>query len=132
MLNMSVNNVDLGQAALFNVKDRDDVLNFSVAGTVKAATILARSTVNSKLVPFVVGGANGSGTPNCILKAEVVASGAGDIAIRPFISGEFRLDKLVIHADGDSSGITKEILDQLRDLTMIPDTASNLSMLDNQ
>lgn len=69
---------------------------------------------DAKLVPYDPAGAGGAQTPSAVLTYEVVAAGAGDVAVRALIAGRVNADRLVIHADGDGDNITNTILDQLR------------------
>jgi hypothetical protein len=111
----------------------DELLTFAGAATVKEGTILARDSVSLKLVPFVKGGAtNENGIPKAVVTYDVVAAGAGDIAIRALISGEVRKNKLIIDADGDGSNIDNAVLDQLRDYKIVAVSSTELGTQDNQ
>lgn len=133
MGNMTVTNVDTGSPVLQAGEFRDELLTLAGAGTIKAGTILARDSVSLKLVKFVVGGAtNENGIPKVILPYEVVATGAGDVAVRVAISGSYRKEKLVIDADGDDSNITAAVIDKLRDYSLIPVNVTELNIPDNQ
>lgn len=87
---------------------------------------------DGKLVPYDPAGAGGTQVPSAVLTYEVVAAGAGDVAIRALIAGRVNATRLVIHVDGDGSNITAAILDQLRGrgITALP--VKQLSKLDNQ
>jgi hypothetical protein len=80
------------------------------AATYVAGLVLARNTSTQKLVPFVSGGATGLGTPCAILEQSYVASGAGDIACTPIISGDVFLDKVSILAGGSLTAVQRDTL----------------------
>lgn len=132
-MSMTVTNNDLGNVIRANALYTDDVLTFAGAGTVAEGTILARDTSTLKLVPFVKGGTTaGNGIPNSVMTYDVVASGAGDVAVRPAIEGSFIKSRLVIAADGDDQNVDKAVLDQLRDMGLVAINEQDLSVLDNQ
>ena len=87
---------------------------------------------DGKMVPFVVAGAGGAQIPKQILTFEVVATGAGDEAIRAGVSGSYRKERLVIDGSAAGVGITDAIIDQLRDFSLIPIDVQELNILDNQ
>jgi hypothetical protein len=133
MANITITNVDLGNVILKDGQFRDDLLTFAGAGTVLEGTILARDSVSLKLVPFVKGGTtNENGVPKAVLTYDVTATGAGDVAVRDMVSGEVRAERLVINADGDGSNVDAEVLDQLRDYSLISIDTQELNILDNQ
>lgn len=132
-MNMVVTNNDIGGALLSEGKFEDALLTFTAAGTVKEGTILAKDSVSKKYVPYVKGGvANENGIPKAVLITKVVATAAGDVPIRPLLSGDLRKEKTIIHADGDDSNIDSDVKDQLRDygIHLIP--IKELNILDNQ
>ena len=132
-MNMTVNNIDLGDSILSAPAFKNELLTFAGAGTVIAGTILARDSVSLKLVPFVKGGiTNGNGIPKAIVTYDIVAVGAGDEAIRAGIAGDFIKERLVIDADGDDTNIDNAVIDQLRDYGLIPLNVEELNILDNQ
>ncbi len=133
MANLTVTNVDLGSVELENGRFDDDILTFAGAGTVIEGTILARDSVSLKLVPFVKGGStNENGIPKAVLTYDVTAAGAGDAAVRAMVSGQVRLERLVIDSDGDASNVDQTVVDQLRDYAIIPKSVQELNVLDNQ
>ena len=83
-------------------------------------------------VPYVVAGEGGTQFPKAVLTFDVVATGAGDIAIRDMVSGSVRKELLIIDADGDGSNVTDAILDLLRDFSLISIDVQELNILDNQ
>lgn len=99
-----------------------------VIGDSFALTVAA----DGNLVPFATDGAGGAQIPIEILTYEVTAAGAGDVAIRAGVSGEYRKERLVIDADGDASNITNAVMDQLRDYGLVPVDVKELNILDNQ
>lgn len=112
---------------------QDELVTFAGADTLLAGTILARDSVSGKLVIYVKGGAtNENGIPKAVLRNELVAAGAGDVAARPIIAGRVRLADLVIDADGDASNIDNAVEDELRNYGIIPQVVGQLAELDNQ
>lgn len=110
----------------------DDIYTATGATDLAEGTILARDSVSGNLVVFVVGGStNENGIPKAVIPYDVAISGAGDFPIRPLISGQVRLEHLVIAADGDSSNVSKVVQDQLRDFGIVTFTVNDLSRLDN-
>lgn len=134
MVNKTITNVDLGNVILKDAEFRDYLLTFAGAGTVAAGTILARDTTTDKLVPYVkvfppVADANFA---RFVLTYDVTAAGAGDEAVRVGVAGEYRKERLVIDADGDSSNVDNDVIDQLRDYGLVPLDVQELNILDNQ
>ena len=105
----------------------DGATDFAVGDTFSLTTV-----ADGNLVPFATDGAGGAQVPKSIATYEVVATGAGNVAIRAAIAGKYRLQRLVIHADGDASNITGAVVDQLREYTLIPIDTQELGVLDNQ
>ena len=133
MANLVVTNLDQGSVILQEVEARDELLTFAGAGTIIEGTILARDSVSKNLVPFVKGGVtNENGIPKAVISYEVTATGAGDEAIRALVSGKVRTQRLVIDADGDASNVDDDVIDQLRDFSIVSIDVSELNILDNQ
>jgi len=133
MANLTITNVDIGNVILQDADFRDELLTFGGAATVLEGTILARDSVSGKLVPFVKGGVtNENGIPKAIVTYDVVAAGAGDVAIRAGVSGKYRKERLVIDADGDASNVDDVVIDQLRDYGLVAIDVQELGILDNQ
>lgn len=129
---MEVTNVDLGELSLGDNSYEDDLLAFAAAGDVLAGTLLGRVTASGKLVPYASAAADGSEVPVAVLPYAVSAAAAGDVAVRVLISGRVNLDRLVIHADGDASNITKAVRDDLRNVSIVALKQTQHSVLDNQ
>jgi hypothetical protein len=87
---------------------------------------------NGKMVVFALAGLGGAQFPIAVLTSDEVATGAGDLPIRPAISGQVRKEKLIIDLDGDGSNVDVTVLDQLRDFGIIPIDVQELNVLDNQ
>jgi hypothetical protein len=87
---------------------------------------------DGKVVPFATDGAGGAQIPKLIVTFDVVAAGAGNEPIRAMVSGIVRKQRLIIDADGDGSNITDEILDLIRDFSLISIDVQELNILDNQ
>jgi hypothetical protein len=133
MANPVITNNDLGSSILEAGEFRDELLTFAGADTYVGGTILARDSVSGNLIAYVQGGVtNEDGIPKAILTYDVVATGAGDIAIRAGISGKYRKERLVIDADGDASNVTDVVIDELRDYGLVAIDVSELNIQDNQ
>jgi len=132
-MNMTVNNINVGSVILSEAQSRDDLLTFTGAGTVLAGTILARSTADGNLIPFVKGGTTaGDGIPKTVLTYDVTATGAGTEAIRSMVAGSVRKERLIIIADGDASNVDDVVIDELRDFSIIATDTQELNIPDNQ
>lgn len=128
-----ITNVDLGSPILENARFRDNLMTFAGADTMAKGTIIARDTSSLKYVIYVKGGStNGNGVPQGILTEEVVSTGAGDVAVRVGIAGDFRKERLIIDADGDDSNIDGAVIDLLLDVGLVPIDVSELNLQDNQ
>jgi hypothetical protein len=132
MANITITENNLNTPIHDSAEFRDDVITFAGADVLSPGTLLARDSVSLKLVIFVKGGTtNGNGIPKAILTYPVTATGAGDIPVRVAVAGRYRKDNLVIDADGDSSNIDNEVIDQLRDYGLIPIDVDELNIADN-
>ena len=130
---MDVTNIDSGSVLIEGGQFKDDLITFAGEDTFVAGTILARSTASGKLILFVKGGVtDGNGVPVAVLTYDVTATGAGDVAGRALIAGVVNKGRLVIDADGDDSNIDGAVIDDLRNVGIVPVTVSQLSQLDNQ
>jgi len=128
-MNMRVTTVDLGSVQLGNNQFQDELLTFAGENTFVEGTILARDSVSGKLVPFVPGGnTNENGIPKAVLAVETTRATAGDVPIRPIISGDVVAERLVID-NGDP--MTAAIKDQLRSYGIVALSVADLSVLDN-
>lgn len=92
------------------------------------------TTAGAGMVPYAVDGAGGAQIPSQILGYDVTATGAGNVAVRPGVSGSYKLERLVIDAAGSASAstITDALVDQLRDYGLVPINFNELNQLDNQ
>ncbi len=133
MANSRITNVDLGSVILQNAQFRDGLITFAGAATLSEGTILAVDSISQKFVPFVKGGTtNENGLPKAVLTYDVEATGAGDVSSRVGVAGSYRLERLVIDADGDASNIDQVVIDQLRVYGLVPIDVAELNILDNQ
>jgi len=133
MSNLTITNIDLGNVILKSAEFEDGLLTFAGAGTVLAGTILARDSVSLKFIPFVKGGStNENGIPKAVVTYDIVATGAGDIAIRAMIKGNVKKSLLIIDADGDDSNIDLAVRDQLRNYNINVFVVLELTQYDNQ
>lgn len=116
MANSTTTEIDTGSLQIGQCEHEDGLLTAAGPATFKKGMILARDSVSLKYVVFVKGGnTNENGIPKGVLPSEHVAAGAGDLPVRPIISGVVNKDRLVIHADGDASNVDAKVVDQLRD-----------------
>jgi len=132
-MSLNINNIDNRLVAIGDNNYQTDVWAASGAKTLAKGTILALSTANGKFIEFEKGGStNGNGVPAAVLENEVSATGAGDVAIRPIISGLVNFEKLVIDADGDNSNIDNAVIFDLKSQSIVTIKTSELNELDNQ
>lgn len=133
MPNLTITNIDNGTVIIQDAQFRDELLTMAGADELLEGTILARDSVSLKLVLFVKGGVtNENGIPKAILTYPLSVAGAGDESIRAGVAGVYRLDKLVIDADGDASNVDNAVIDELRDYGLTPLDVSELNIVDNQ
>ena len=129
---MQVENIDLSSPIIGQHLDRNDTLTFAGTATVKAFTILARSTATNKLVPYVKGGVTaGNGIPGWILLHDSSRTGAGDMPVVVCV-GKFDVGGLIIAADGGATNIDAAVVDALKDAGIYTMKINNLSVTDNQ
>ena len=129
MSNMEVTNNNPRTIVVFDPIFDDNVITATGAVTYVAGTLLGRITIGGKLAAYASGASDGSETPVSVLHSEQVFAGAGDAAIRPIISGRILRDDLVAHGVG---AITTAEADQLRDYSIIAQSADALAQFDNQ
>ena len=129
MLNMTVQNNRTNGVILWDPTYNDGTATFSVAETWPAGAVLGKLTATGKYVRFTPGAGDGSQTPIALLSQAVTSVGAGDVRIRPMISGKVRASDLTNNAGG---ALTAPQHDQLRDYTIIALATTQLSQLDNQ
>jgi len=101
------------------------------AVTYPEGLILARDTTDSKLVPYVSGGANGTGTPAFVLLKEIVATGAADFQIWAMTKGAVKLDKALVWNGGTPIGTTAPERDVLRSFDIDVKPVEDLNFYDN-
>ena len=129
MPSITTTNLDNSTPIFYEGQFEDGRLTFAAAGTVKKGTILARDSVSQKFVPYVKGGVtDGNGIPKAVLTYEVVATAAGDIAIRAAICGITYKSSLIIQADGTGANVTADVLDQLRDYGIVVVSSKELNL----
>jgi hypothetical protein len=87
---------------------------------------------DGKLYLYKTDGIGGEQNPRFIITYEVVTTGAGNVNIDVAKVGTFNKTRTVIHADGDSSNITDQIVDELRDYGIILNPVTQRAVLDNQ
>lgn len=130
MANLTITNYDNAGITIGEETFEDGLLTHTGAGTIAAGTILGRVTSTGKWEKYDSGASTGEENPTAILTVASVATGAGDVAIRPMIKGVCRLEKVI---DGNTSAApTKAIQDKLRDYGIICVTVDELNGQDNQ
>ena len=130
---MQTTNYDFSMVAKGNNTYEDNVITFGGADTLVKGTIIARNTSTLKLQIYAKGGvSNGNGVPVGVLENEVVATGAGDVACRPIMTGIIDSSMLIIDADGDGSNVDATVLDLLRQTGLEPKNFQELVTLGNQ
>lgn len=107
----------------------DGTALFTGAATWPVGAVLGKITASGKYARYSAGASDGSQVPVAILAASTTAAGAGDVLIRPLISGFVRRGKLV---DAAGAALTQAAVDQLRDFTIIAQPTTQLSIQDNQ
>ncbi|MEY4510976.1 MAG: Bacteriophage lambda head decoration protein [Pseudomonadota bacterium] len=102
--------------SLHGAQFRDELLAFTAPATVLRGTVLGRVTATGRLTPWSAAAFDGSQVAVALVPSDVVATGAGDVAIRALIAGEVARSRLVIAADGNGNNITAALIDQLRNI----------------
>ena len=120
-----------GAATVFEIAGMTFTLTDNTTDFIVGDKFSLTVVANGKLVVFAIAGLGGAQFAVALVTYDVVAAGAGDEAIRAFVGGEVKKERLIIDADGDGSNITAAILDQLRDYSIIPIDAFELGRADN-
>ena len=130
MVNIEITNNSTRGIVVWEPVFDDETFTAAGAETYVAGTVLGRLTADSKLVPYASGGAGGAEIPVAVLLDDLEADAAGDIPIRPILSGQVRANDLIEHGVGAIT--SKLVFDQLRDYSIIALSTTQLSELDNQ
>lgn len=93
--------------------------------------VLGQLTATGKLVPYNSAGVAGEEVPMAILREELVASGAGDLQIRPCISGKYHEDEVTAWNGGTPIALTFLEIQQLRDVGLISQVSTENQIHDN-
>lgn len=134
MANKTITNVDMGSVLIGSGYFYDEVIAVTEDRELPAGLILARSTAGAtdgKLVPYVSGGADGSGTPRFVLTYDVDATD-GDNPARVLISGPVDQNRLIVDGEDPGDEITASVRDTLRRHMIIVQDSDQLSSYDNQ
>ena len=132
MSNIEIFNNDRGGVVLVCESTERNTIAFGQGGTLKAGTLLGRSTQNGNFIPFVKGGnTDGNGTIKGLLTYEVTASEAGNVPAQVMTAGIVNSERLVIAADGDGSNVDSSVLDQLRAISIRTQEVKQLGRFDN-
>jgi len=124
--------VGAGATTVFNVAGMEFTVTDGAADFVVGDAAPLTVVADGDLVVYDAAGAGGAQIPSQVLVGETVASGAGDIAVRPLVSGEVIKERLVINGSAAGVGITDAIVDQLRDFSIVALDVQELNGLDNQ
>ena len=131
-MSMTITQNDSGSVVIEGKDFADELLVFAGADTFVEGTILARSTANQNMVPFVIGGSTaGNGIPAAVLTYDVTRAGAGNTPVRVLLTGRVEANRLVVDADGDASNITHVEHDLLRTYDIIAVDVTELNIPDN-
>lgn len=136
-MSLTIQNNTRSVASLFGTEFVPAALILSAAvitaGKVSRGLILAYNTSTNKTNDFVIGGANGTGTPVAVVNDDIALPAgalAGDeLDIMVIASGTVRRDVLMTSAGGTA---TDAICVQLRDTGIVAQYCDDVSVLDNQ
>jgi hypothetical protein len=117
-MNMIVTHHDVGRVALGAVIRHLEYVDFDEPDTLAAGTILARDESTQRLVPFEPGDVAGRGTPLAVLEEELESEAAGPVRALVIVSGKVSRQRLIIHSDGDGSGVDRAVVDGLASFTI--------------
>lgn len=132
MSNIAINNGGVGSVVHSEGEFRDDTFDATTTDPVPEGTILARTTTSGKLGIFDPDGAGGLEVPKAVLTFTQTVPATGDNAMRPLVKGNVRKERLVVKGGTPGAGLTPAILDQLRDVAIIPLDVQELNRLDNK
>ena len=124
--------VGAGAATVFEVAGMTFTITDGSTDFVLGDKFSLTVAADGKMVFFATDGAGGAQIPTEVLSRETVSTGAGDVPVRPIVSGKVRRERLVIEADGDGSNVTDVIIDQLRSIGIVALSVRELNILDNQ
>lgn len=129
MPNIEITTNSTNGIVLWDAVHEDAIATFSGAAVWPAGAVLGKVTATGKYVRLDDGASDGSEVPKAVLSQPVEATAAGDVPIRPLISGRVRSGDLV---DSSDDALTAVALDQLRGVTIIALGTKQLAELDNQ
>lgn len=121
--------VGAGAATVFEVAGLQFTVTDGAADFVAADFATLTVAADGDVVIYATDGAGGAQIPSMVLTYEIVATGAADVAARALIAGRVKRERLVIDAGGT---VTDAIVDQLRDYSIVAQSVTDLSLLDNQ
>lgn len=127
---MDITNVNQGGIVIGDAEYDAALLTHAGAGTIAAGTILGRITASGKFVVYASGASDGSEIPVAVLTIDSVATGAGDLAIRPLIGGRVKTSKII---DPNTSTVpTKAVQDAIRSYGIVCIDTDEINIQDNQ
>ena len=96
---------------------------------VAADTATMTVAADGDVVIYATAGTGGAQVPLMVLTYEITTTGSADVAARALIAGRVKRERLVIDAGGT---VTDGIVEQLRDYSIVAQSVTDLSLLDNQ
>jgi hypothetical protein len=126
MPNITITNCDSGSVVLELGGTQDGPLVNGVAEEVTfvAGTLLSQTGAN--FTPF-----DGDAGPVFVLTYDVTIAASGTTGITALSAGRVNLNRLVVHDVDPPVPLTPEILNQLRDYSIIPVDVEQLGGIDN-
>jgi len=131
MSNINIANYDISGIVIGNPNYDDYTVKFGGAAILAPGTMMARDTTDDTIVPYAVGGLNGTDIPSLLLTIELEAVGAGNLPCRLLKSGEVRANKVFADAT-PSTALTVVEKETLRSFDIIANDVRELNKLDNQ
>jgi len=105
------------------------VLEGTVADFAVADFATMTVAADGDVVIYAVDGAGGAQVASLVLTYDITTTGVADVSARVMVSGRVRRERLVIDAGGT---VTDDIVDSLRDYSIVAEKVNELNILDNQ
>lgn len=125
MSNITITDVDYGSVMLGGEEFEDGLLSLAGGGHVPAGTVLEKSTgkyVFASATPT-------AGAALAVLTYDLDVAAAGDIPIRPLITGI--VDRTRLRLNGSSNPVPPAVVDALRDFSIVALEVDHLGLYDN-
>lgn len=117
-----------GAATVFKVAGLTFTLTDAATDFAVGDTFTLPVVAVGKLVPYSPSEKGGAQIPIAVLTEDTSKAAGGDVSIRALVAGLVNKNRLVID---DASTITDAILDQLRDVGIVPQDVTQTAALDN-